>query len=93
MNSDDTKTVQLNNTVLEELFESKEHPLKKQTKHSMYMEATFRFRRWSNIQTNGSLQNPPPPDRHFRLVFAITADVSESEVSTTLFFSLDTCSP
>lgn len=43
-------------------------------------ELTTRGLRWMRVPNNYTLHNPPPYGKHYRLVFALTAEYPESTV-------------
>ena len=43
-------------------------------------ELTKRIRRWMKVPNNYTLHNPPPYGKHYRLVFALTAEYPETTV-------------
>lgn len=47
---------------------------------AVIVELTGRLRRWAKIPLNDPIHNGPPKNHHYRLVLAVTADISEKDV-------------
>lgn len=47
---------------------------------AVIVELTGRLRRWAKIPLTDPIHNGPPKNQHYRLVLAVTADVSEKDV-------------